>query len=61
MKMGVGRLYFFKLQPKSMITFKRWGNAIVSDSPGLERGCDSFHHIITPLCIFLCVFSEFHP
>ena len=39
-----------------MITFKRWGNFIVSDSSGLERGCDSVHDISTPLCISV-VFS----
>ena len=28
-----------------------WEKAIVSDSHGLERGCDLVPHIITPLCI----------
>ena len=43
--MGVYRLYFFYLQPKSMITLKMWEKAIVSDSHGLERGCDLIPHI----------------
>ena len=48
--MGVFRLIFFYLQPKSMITFKRWEKAIVSDSHGLKRGYDLVPHINTPLC-----------
>ena len=54
--MGVYGLHFFYLQLKLMITFKRWEKVIVSDSHGLERGCDLVPHINTPLCISL-VFS----
>ena len=34
-----------------MITLKMWEKAIVSDSHGLERGCDLILHINTPPCI----------
>ena len=35
----------FYSQPKSVITFRWSGFVIVSDSHGLERGCDPVPHI----------------
>ena len=50
-KMVVYRLPFFFCSRSSLFPSKMWEKAIVSDSHGLERGCDLVPHIITPLCI----------
>ena len=38
-----------------MIIFTRVGFAIVSESHGLERGCDQIFPINTPICIYVVI------
>ena len=49
--------FIFYSQLKSMITFKTWEEAIVTDCHGLERGYD--WSLILRHFIFVCVFCEF--